>query len=80
MNVLPDYGPLSGDAEELRVISDLLGWSFAFPPPDAEPWLRRGGLENVRVLRRRGMPVASLMVIPMGQFFGGRSVPMRRYG
>lgn len=75
--MLPDYGPLRGDdADELRVISDLLGWSFAFAPPDAEPWLRRGGLENVRVVRRGGAAVAALMVVPMGQFFGGRSVPM----
>ena len=74
--MLPGYGPLRDDTEELRVVSDLVGWSFGFAPADAEPWLRRGGIENVRVLRRGGAAVASLMVVPMGQFFGGRSVPM----
>jgi predicted acetyltransferase len=70
------YAPLADEPEEIRIVSDILGWSFSFPPVDAEPWLRRGGFENVRVLRRGVAPVASLMIVPMGQFFGGRSVAM----
>lgn len=55
---------------------EILSWSFGFPPIDAEPWLRRGGIENVRVLRQGNAVLACLMLIPMGQFFGGRSVRM----
>ena len=61
---------------DLDGVSRLLGWSFGFPPEDARGWLERGGLDNVRVLRDGRSPVAALMLIPMGQFFGGASVPM----
>ncbi len=68
------YRPLR--EPDLDVVSQILGWAFNFPPADAEPWLRRGGLENVRVLCHGPRVVACLLLIPMGQFFGGRSVPM----
>ena len=44
----------------------------------AVEWLRdQAGYEHLRVLRRAdGSVSASLIVIPMGQYFGGRSVPM----
>lgn len=61
---------------DLVPLGDLLSWAFAFPRPDAEPWLRRARLENVRTLRRDGRIAACLVQIPMGQFFGGESVPM----
>lgn len=69
------FGPILPE-QDLEGVSRLLGWSFAFPPEDTREWLERGGLDNVRVLRDGRTPVAALMLIPMGQFFGGRSVPM----
>jgi predicted acetyltransferase len=54
----------------------MLSWSFGFPAADAEPWLRSAGVENLRVARDEDQPSACLVLIPMGQFFGGRSVPM----
>jgi predicted acetyltransferase len=54
----------------------MLSWSFCFPAADADPWLRRGGIENVRVARDAERVTACLLLIPMGQFFGGASVPM----
>jgi predicted acetyltransferase len=64
------------DEAELTAIAELLSWSFNFPLGDAVPWLRRAGTENLRVARDGDRPVACLIVIPMGQWFGGRSVPM----
>ncbi len=69
------FGPIRLE-QDLEGVSRLLGWSFAFPPEDTRGWLERGGVDNVRVLRDGRTPVAALMLIPMGQFFSGRSVPM----
>jgi predicted acetyltransferase len=69
-----DYGPAR--ETDLLELGQTLSWSFGFPPADSEPWLRRAGLENVRVVRRGGRIAACLLLIPMGQYFGGRSVPM----
>jgi predicted acetyltransferase len=64
------------DESEIPSLTRLLGLAFTMPPEGADAWLRRGGLENVRILREGTAPVAMLMRIPMGQFFGHRSVPM----
>ncbi len=50
--------------------------AFAGPPDATEAWLRAAGLDNVRVLHDAGAPAASLVRVPMGQRFGGQSVPM----
>lgn len=71
-----DYGPLRDGKRDLAAIAQILSWSFNFPAPDAEPWLASAGLENLRVLYEGDRPIACLILIPMGQFFGGRRVPM----
>lgn len=60
---------------EMESVSELLGWSFAFPPDKARDWLESQGLSHTRVLRMGKTTVAALLEIPMGQFFGGWSVP-----
>lgn len=57
------------------VLGEILGTAFGFPPADVGEWFDRSGRENVRVLRDGSVPVAALVQIPMGHFFGGRSVP-----
>ncbi len=55
----------------------LVNLAFAGPIEKSEEWLRLTGLEHVRALGERGRPPgASLLRVPMGQHFGGRSVPM----
>lgn len=39
-------------------------------------WLARAGAANLRVVRDGRAVVGGLILIPMGQWFGGRSVPM----
>jgi predicted acetyltransferase len=69
------YGTLR-DESELARVSEIIAWCFHLSPEDARAWLERSGLEHVRVYRERGAPVACLLLIPMGQWFGGKSIPM----
>jgi predicted acetyltransferase len=61
---------------DLDALAGMLGWAFGPAPAEARAWLERGGLENARLARRDAKAVGGLLEIPMGQWFGGRSVPM----
>ena len=69
-----DYGPPANDGER-SALGGLLAHAFGFPVADAVGWFERAKHENVRVVRRAGQVGAGLLEVPMGQFFGGRSVP-----
>ena len=69
------YRPL-GDDREATAVGELLSKAFAFPAAEAVPWLEKSGRHNVRVLREGRRAVACLLLLPMGQWFGGRAVPM----
>jgi predicted acetyltransferase len=69
-----DYGIARGD--ELADLIDIEGHAFVIPPVDGAAWIDRAGADNLRVLRRDGQVAGGLVLVPMGQFFGGRSVPM----
>lgn len=68
------HGPIA--ESEVKGTARLLSHAFAGTIEKSEEWLRTGGLDQVRVLRDGGSPAACLMRLPMGQYFGGRSVPM----
>ncbi len=66
------------DDSELRAFRRLLDYAFAGNPSvevNIEGLVAQG-LENLLVARVRGQVVGGLGLIPMGQWFGGRSVPM----
>lgn len=70
------YGPIQTDAD-IAQSARLLSLAFAGPQDKSEEWIRLGGVENMRVLRGDGDSIlACLMRIPMGQYFGGTSVPV----
>jgi len=69
------YGAMVGEAE-IAECGRLLSLAFAGPRDRSEEWIRVGGAEHMRVLRDGDRVVACLMRIPMGQYFGGKSVPM----
>jgi predicted acetyltransferase len=69
-----EYGTLR--EEDVSALVPLLSWSFCNSFAEVEPWILRGGVENFRVLKRQGKLVSCLLLIPMGQFFGGRRVQM----
>lgn len=69
------FRPLDGELELAR-LGDIEGWSFGVPSADSAAWLTRGGLEHVRVALLGERLVGGLLLVPMGQWFGGKSVPM----
>lgn len=68
-----EYGAARED--ELEGIAWQTAHAFGGTPAYSERWLETYR-EDVRVLRVDGQTTGSLLRIPMGQFFGGRSVPM----
>jgi predicted acetyltransferase len=68
-----DYGPAR--PEELERLTLLLEHALGFPTGDMGPWLEAIGYPNLRAVRQGDAPVAGLSIIPMGHWFGGRSVP-----
>ncbi len=64
-----------GDDRDCVAFADLLSMAFCRPAEDMHKSIGQAGHENVRLLHRGADLVAGLMIIPMGQWFGGRSVP-----
>lgn len=66
------YEPLEeGDKEQFAAILQA-----SFNPPDGGSlrWIERQGVEVCRVLKRGPTMVAGLMILDMGQYFGGQSL------
>lgn len=61
--------------EELPRLADVLSHGFGFPREGALPWFESAGHDNVRAVRQGGVAVGGLILVPMGHFFGGKSVP-----
>jgi predicted acetyltransferase len=64
------------DPADIIALGELLAEAYGFPPSDAAAWFDVAGSENLRCYRRDGDTVGGLLLIPMGQFWGGRSVPL----
>lgn len=54
----------------------MLQHAFAGDREGIEGWMKIGGEANFRTLLDSSRPAATLLRIPMGQYFGGRSVKM----
>jgi predicted acetyltransferase len=77
----PSRGPVERigqpvDEGELRAFADIGALAFGSAPERVYEWMKALGPEVTRVCRRRGAVVGGLILQPMGQWFGGRSVPM----
>ena len=73
-----EYRPMNA-ASELPAVARLIHHAFAGPVEACRKWVEGAGVENMRVALPAGStspPPACLLRIPMGQYFGGRSVPM----
>src|SRR5262245_24322205 len=75
MPLTAQYGKLAGDTD-LSAVARILALAFAGTPEGVVEWVRNGGPENLRGLREGEAVTACLLRIPMGQYFGGASVPM----
>ena len=62
--------------DEIGALEALLGPALHFPPGAMRDWIETLGLANVRAVRHDGRFVAGLGFAPIGQWFGGASVPM----
>lgn len=63
------------DGAERSRLGAIVSHALGFPLEDHEGWFEKAGHEHLRVLKRGDRVVAGLVHIPMGQFFGGASVP-----
>lgn len=68
-------GPIRDDRDLAR-FGEIASDAFASPPERARPYFESVGLENARGQWRNGVLAGGLVVLPMGQWFGGRAVPM----
>ncbi len=69
---------ISPPADELEAVdfAKLACQALFFQPADLDAWIKAEGLENVRLVRVNGKLAGGLVRQPMGQWFGGKSVPM----
>ncbi|MBI5608718.1 MAG: GNAT family N-acetyltransferase [Deltaproteobacteria bacterium] len=65
--------PSAGERDAFGAIA---AHSFHFGVDETVPWFERAGHEQLRTAMVDGQVAAGLIRIPMGQFYGGRSVPM----
>ena len=70
-----DYG-VPSEASELMALGEMMGQAFGMTPAYLDVYMRRLGQSSFRCLRVDGTVAAGLAVYTLGQWFGGRSVPM----
>jgi predicted acetyltransferase len=70
-----DVRPIDTDDELSRLIAILCD-TFNIPDERAPTFIDRVGRENFRIVTSDEHIPGGLALVPMGQFFGGRSVPM----
>lgn len=70
-----EYGPATGD-EQRAALGEVLRTTFHFSAERVPQFFHLAGHDNLRVIRQRGCVVGGLIIIHMGQYFGGRAVKM----
>lgn len=61
---------------ELKALTDIIIEAFAAPTADVPKWLESMGNANLRVYPLEREIAGAMIVLPVGQWFGRRSVPM----
>ena len=62
--------------EDLLAYGRLLVAGFGTAPDKADGWARTVPPDDIRLVVARGEIVAGTVLVPMGQYFGGRAVPL----
>ena len=65
-----------GSPEDVARLGEIVSIAFGMPPADISSYFAALGAENLRTLQDGGELAGGLGIVPMGQFFGGRSVRM----
>lgn len=68
-------GPHQSD-DELEQFCTIMGEAFATPLDRCQQYVDLVGPQNIRIVRTGRTVAGGLAVLPKGQWFGGRSVPM----
>jgi predicted acetyltransferase len=68
------------DLDELKAFLPVHLRTYRRTLEDAESWADALPIEHFRILKRGGRPIGGMNLIPMGQWFGGRAVPMAGIG
>ncbi len=74
MDQMISFGPPKN--QDIPAVARLISLAFAGTLEGSTKWVTENGLENIRVLREGRAIPACLRRIRMGQYFGGRSVPL----
>ncbi|MHC5108996.1 MAG: GNAT family N-acetyltransferase [Planctomycetota bacterium] len=61
---------------DIGIFGEILSESLRFPPREEFDWATRIGWDNMLIARSGSEIAGGAMLVRMGQFFGGRSVPM----
>ncbi len=75
MSTIPAVGPCV-DESEIRQLELLLQDTFVIPAERSRTYFEAAGIANLRAIRRDSRLAGGLVLLPLGQWFGGRSVPM----
>lgn len=70
------YGPLQ--PADLEPVFRMISLAFGSPVEGVRDWIKKAGHDNLRAFRADpadAAPSANLLRVPMGHFFGGKSVP-----
>jgi predicted acetyltransferase len=70
-----EYGTVSS-LEDSQTLGMILQQCFNSSAEASEAYRARLGLENFRAIRQSGRIVGGLALLPMGQWFGARCIPM----
>lgn len=68
-------GPLRHEAE-LEEATRIIAHAFCFSTERCRSYFDQAGPQNLRVVRKGERVIGSMVSLPVGQYFGGRSVPM----
>ena len=64
------------NSQDIQQLGEVTRQCFGGSPSDWEYYLNRIGAENFRILRQGEKAIAGLAILPMGQWFGSKVVPM----
>ena len=64
------------DSEDSHSFGSILGQCFLSSPVEEQAWIKLMETENIRVIRKNKEVIGGLAVIPMAQWWGGKSVTM----
>jgi predicted acetyltransferase len=69
------YG-VPAEPEELTILGEMMAHAFGMTPAYVDVYMRRLGRKSFRCVKVDGEVAGGLAIYTLGQWFGGRSVPM----